>query len=47
VDQLVAEAARHRLVLAATEEVAEPFVWLDAPEEEVVPLTRLTFTRRS
>ncbi|MFQ1001651.1 class I SAM-dependent methyltransferase [Modestobacter sp. SSW1-42] len=47
VSQLVTEAARHRLELTATEQVVEPFTWLDVPVEEPVPLTRLTFTRRS
>jgi SAM-dependent methyltransferase len=47
VDQLAAEAERHRLVLSATEQVVEPMSWFDAPAEQLVPLTRLRFTRRS
>jgi SAM-dependent methyltransferase len=47
VDQLVAEAGQHRLVLAATEQVTEPLAWLDTPEETPVPMARLTFVRRS
>ena len=47
IEQLVAEAQRHRLVLTGSTQVVEPITWLDAPEERRVPLTRLTFTRRS
>jgi SAM-dependent methyltransferase len=47
VDQLVAEAAAHRLVLEEAEPRLEPLRWFGPAEERVVTLHRLTFGRRS
>ena len=46
VDQLAAEAARHRLVLEEAEPRLEPVGWFSPAEEQIVPVHRLTFRRR-
>ncbi|MGY2078086.1 MULTISPECIES: class I SAM-dependent methyltransferase [unclassified Blastococcus] len=46
VDQVVAEADRHRLVLEEAEPRLEPLRWFGAAEEQIVPVHRLTFRRR-
>ncbi|TFV53589.1 class I SAM-dependent methyltransferase [Blastococcus sp. TF02A-35] len=44
--QVVAEAEARGLVLDEATPCTEPMTWFDAPDEELVPLSRLTFRRR-
>ncbi|WP_346620002.1 class I SAM-dependent methyltransferase [Blastococcus montanus] len=46
VEQVAAEAGRHRLVLEEVESRLEPLRWFGAAEEQIVPMYRLTFRRR-
>jgi hypothetical protein len=46
VDQVVAEAGRHGLVLEEATPHSEPVAWIGAPEEQAVELTRMTLRRR-
>ncbi|MGY2005215.1 methyltransferase domain-containing protein [Blastococcus sp. SYSU DS1024] len=47
VDQLVREAGEKGLVLEQAGRRTEPLTWPGAPEEQVVEMTRMTFSRRA